>query len=577
MLLRTGHGEAPLPEFSKLPRRLARSLCGAGIVLGTLFFAAALTPTLIPRSYLTQGALAGLCFAIGYGCGVAWRALWRYLELPEAPPRFQSRVNVVLAVFSAFVVVASLWQAAAGQNAVRAVMGMEPETAHPFKTSAVALIVFLAALALARLFKLIARLVGTGIRRFVPRRVANVAGILIAVAVFWFAASNLLVPTVFRMLDSSYSQWDALFEPERAQPADPGKTGGAQSLVRWNELGRTGRRFIASGPTAKAIEAVTRRPAREPIRVYVGLRGAATARSRARLALDELRRQGGFERSVLIVITPTGTGWIDPSAIDSVEYLHDGDVASVATQYSYLNSPLSLLAQPQYGDEAARALFTEIYGYWTTLPKEKRPRLYLHGLSLGAMNSQASAEWFETIGDPIAGALWSGPPFKSQLWRSITAGRNAGTPQWRPEFRDNRFARFMNQHGTTVPADAAWGPMRIVYLQYASDAITFFDYRDLYRRPDWMNAPRGPDVSPSLSWYPIVTMLQLALDMIVANKAPMGYGHVYAPEHYVDAWVAVTNVQSWSPDALAALKQHLGAAARGGAAGVVERYEDRGG
>src|SRR5262249_44720829 len=162
------------------------------------------------------------------------------------------------------------------------------------------------------------------------------------------------------------------------------------------------------------------------------------------------------------------------------------------------NSPLSLLAQAEYGADAARALFAEIYGYWTTLPREKRPRLYLHGLSLGAMNSQLSAEWFETIGDPIAGALWSGPPFKSQLWRAITEGRIVGTPQWLPAFRDSRFARFMNQNGPTVPADAPWGPMRFVYLQYASDAITFFDYRDLYRRPDWMRPPRGPDVSPDL-------------------------------------------------------------------------------
>ena len=75
--------------------------------------------------------------------------------------------------------------------------------------------------------------------------------------------------------------------------------------------------------------------------------------------------------------------------MDSVEYLHDGDVASVAVQYSYLNSPLSLLFQPEYGADAARALFAEIYGYWTTLPKDKRPKLYLHGLSLGAMNSES--------------------------------------------------------------------------------------------------------------------------------------------------------------------------------------------
>ena len=73
------------------------------------------------------------------------------------------------------------------------------------------------------------------------------------------------------------------------------------------------------------------------------------AQARAKLALDELKRQHGFDRSILIMITPTGTGWIDPAAMDSVEYLHDGDVASVAMQYSYLNSPLSLLFQPEYG------------------------------------------------------------------------------------------------------------------------------------------------------------------------------------------------------------------------------------
>jgi uncharacterized membrane protein len=340
-----------------------------------------------------------------------------------------------------------------------------------------------------------------------------------------------------------------------------------------------GRRFVASAPTARQIAAISGRAAREPIRVYVGLRSADTARARARLALVELQRQGGFDRSILIVITPTGTGWIDPAAIDSVEYLHNGDVASVALQYSYLNSPLSLLVQPEYGADAARALFAEVYGYWTTLPKDKRPKLYLHGLSLGALNSQQSADLFEMIGDPIAGALWSGPPFNSRPWRSITDGRNAGSPQWLPEFRDGRFVRFMNQNGSTIPTEAPWGPMRIVYLQYGSDAITFFDYRDLYRRPDWMRPPRGPDVSPRLRWYPVVTMLQLALDMMVANGTPMGYGHVFAPEHYLDAWVAVTDAPGWTSEALAALKRHLAAEARRTVrgSGAEDPYADRGG
>jgi len=539
------------------------SLSGVGLVLGALFFAAALTPTLVPRSSLTQGVLAGACFAIGYAAGVLWRWLWRYLELPEPSSRIRSITNALVAVACLLVVIMFLWRAVEWQNSIRTVMKMEPvETAQPLKTSAIALITFFVLLALARLFNLVTHFLSAHIRRIIPRKIANALGLLVATLLFWSIANNFLIRTAFRTLDSSFREFDALIEPERPQPTAFGKTGSPASLVRWNELGRAGREFVASGPAAAQISTFTGRPARDPVRVYVGLRGADTPRGRAKLALHELERQGGFDRSTLIVITPTGTGWIDPAAMDTVEYLLDGDVASVAVQYSYLNSPLSLLFQPEYGTEAARALFAEIYGYWTTLPKDTRPRLYLHGLSLGAMNSEKSAELFETIGDPIAGALWSGAPFESHIWRSITENRNEGSPAWLPQFRDGRFVRFMNQNGPTVSADAPWGPMRIVYLQYASDPIVFFDYRDAYQRPAWMKPPRGPDVSPDLRWYPVVTMLQLALDMAVATSTPMGYGHIYAPEHYVDAWVAVTDVRHWSPDALARLKDHLGNAAR---------------
>src|SRR5262249_11954022 len=142
----------------------------------------------------------------------------------------------------------------------------------------------------------------TQIRRVIPPKVANAAGLLLAALLFWSIANNFLIRTAFNALDSSFREFDALHEPERPQPTAPGKTGSTASLVRWDELGRAGREFVVSGPSAAEIGAFTGRPARDPIRVYVGLRGADTARGRAKLALDELKRQGGFERSTLIVI-----------------------------------------------------------------------------------------------------------------------------------------------------------------------------------------------------------------------------------------------------------------------------------
>src|SRR5262249_8783033 len=159
-------------------------------------------------------------------------------------------------------------------------------------------------LALARLFGLVTHFLSAHIRRFIPRRVAYVLGLLVAALLFWSITNNLLIRTAFRALDSSFREFDALIEPERPRPTASGKTGSTASLVRWDELGRAGREFVASGPDAARISTLTGRPARDPIRVYVGLRGADTARGRAKLALDELKRQGGFERSTLIVITP---------------------------------------------------------------------------------------------------------------------------------------------------------------------------------------------------------------------------------------------------------------------------------
>lgn len=573
------HGPARrLPDFF---RSHLESLSGVGLLLGTLFFAASLTPTLVPRTYVTQGVLAGACLATGYGLGVLWHWLWAYLELPEPRARAARVTNALITALCLSVLILFLWRAADWQNTIRALMKMEPVTsAHPFKVSATALVTFFALLALGRLFKRVARAVSAQVRRVVPRRVANVTGAAIAILLFWSLANNVFFRAALHVLDASFREYDALMEPERPQPADAAKTGSPASLIAWKQLGRAGREYIASGPSAADIRAQTGRDAQDPIRVYVGLPGADTARARARLALDEMKRVGAFQRSALVVVTPTGTGWIDPAAMDTVEYLLHGDVASVAIQYSYLSSPLSLLAQPEYGAEAARALFAEIYNYWTALPRHNRPRLYLHGLSLGAMNSARSAELFEMIGDPIHGALWSGPPFESRVWRAVTDARNPGSPAWLPELRDGAFVRFMNQNGSPVPADAPWGPMRIVYLQYASDAVTFFDYRDLYRRPAWMDPPYGPDVSPDLRWVPVVTMLQLALDMSVSTHTPIGYGHVYAPQHYADAWLAVTGAQGWTDEALAALKRHLierMRASMGGGDGEEAASDHRGG
>jgi len=62
----------------------------------------------------------------------------------------------------------------------------------------------------------------------------------------------------------------------------------------------------------------------------------------------------------------------------------------------------------------------------------------------------------------------------------------------------------------------------------------------------------------------VLTMFQLLFDLMIATTSPMGYGHVYAPEHYIDAWIAVAGL-TVDPGEVAALKTRFAqAAAQGG-------------
>jgi len=195
-----------------------------------------------------------------------------------------------------------------------------------------------------------------------------------------------------------------------------------------------------------------------------------------------------------------------------------------------------------------------VYDHWRSLPPDARPRLYLHGLSLGALNSDLSHDLHQVIGDPYQGALWSGPPFNTPTWNAVTADRNPGTPQWLPQFRDGSVIRFTSQRNALQDTPAPWGPYRVVFLQYASDAVTFFDPRSLWRRPDWMNPPLGPDVAPDMRWIPVVSFVQLAFDVMLAVEPPKGHGHVYAFAHYVDAWASLTDAPGWTAQGLERLK-----------------------
>lgn len=515
-------------ELGRNYRTAVRSL------LGLLFFAASLTPSLIPRGAAVQGILGGLVMAIGYLIGQIVALLWRAADLPVLSGRpakvLTVAISIPLVAFFLWVLGSSLtWQ-----NDIRQKMGMEPEDALGLATILLlAVATFVIAYALGRLVASLFRLIRAWFHRIMPPRRANVLGFVAVVLILFVVTRDGIFDRVVTGLDESYEAAQELFQDAPPPPSEPRMTGSAESLIDWAAMGKYGREFVVSGPDAEDISTFTGQPALDPIRVYVGRANGETPQERAELALAELIRQGAFEREVLIVASPTGTGWIDPGLQDPVEYMHDGDIATVVAQYSYLQSPLALILETNTGLEQATALQDVVHGYWKTLPVDARPRFYVNGLSLGAWSSMHATNMFRLLDDPIDGAYWVGPPFSSAFWNYAQNQRNPGTPWVLPTIGDGSLIRYASHTSDGSEGGSDWGAMRIMFLQYSSDPVVFYEPYSLWRAPPWMNDPPAADTSKHLIFMPVVTQFQLALDLALSFGTPPGYGHAYYAQDYI--------------------------------------------
>lgn len=534
--------------------KFVRSISKIGLFVGILFFCAALTPSLLPRNPYVQGNLAGAAFMTGYFVGWAAVVFWRFLELPLMTKRPAYVASVALTIASLLGGTFTLGRMASWQNSIRELMDMPPvDSGFPFSVIGVALLTAMLVFLLSRAIIWLGAVISRVANRLFPRRISYVIGALIVVAILFSLVNGFILRVALRSMDDIFAAINQAIDEDIDLPAWMALNPQTQS--KWEDIGRHGQRFLTNGPDQAEIAAFTGKEATDPVRVYVGYEMAETPKERAEIALSEMIARGGFERSVIVAATPTGTGWLDPSAIQPIAYLLHGDLAIVATQYSYLPSWLTLLIDPDRSRREARALFNAIHGHWAKMDPDTRPDLYLFGLSLGALGSEASSELLALLSNPIDGAFWAGPPFASTIWKQVVRSRNEGSAQWQPVYQNSEHIRFQTKNGFAVPAGTPWDTLRIVYLQHPSDPMIFFSPSLSFSAPAWLGSDRGPDVSPKFRWLPIVTFLQVAFDIPMATSVPAGYGHTYTPASYIDGWLAVMGPRNWTKNDTERLKQ----------------------
>ncbi len=357
--------------------------------------------------------------------------------------------------------------------------------------------------------------------------------VTVAIVVLVVAFTNrVVIDGLVGGIDTTFAAGDQTTEVGVQQPTSALQSGGPGSLAPWNTLGRQGRSFVGGVTTTEQLQAFAGPGVKvtEPIRAYVGLDSAPTPKARADLAVAELERTGAFDRSVLCVVTVTGTGWINPVAAAALEHLRNGDTAIVGQQYSHLPSWISTLVDQDNAVEAGQALNDAVYAKWSTLPVATRPKLIVFGESLGSFGSEAAFDGGGASASVQAattrsdGVLWVAPTNGNPVWGQVTDARDPASPVWQPVDGDGRQVR-VAINPEQLPIAPPDHPPTVVYLQHASDPVTWWNPSIAWAPPAWTRDPRGPDIPSQLGWFPFVTWTQVSADLIEGFNTPPGHGH----------------------------------------------------
>jgi len=505
-----------------------------------------ITPSLLPRPWFFQGLITGIALAVGYGFGLLVAAIYHKL--------FKFRVNdknkrdLWVALITGWIIATVFlhWKAQEWQSEIRELVNMEPvESTYGLRVAALAILFGLALLGIARGTRRTTIRISGFADRFLPKKLSKPAGVLSMVLIYVLIFNIFFYQIFTNISDNLYSNKNSATTVEASIPKTDKKSGGPESLVSWESLGRQGRIFVGRGPSIKDIEKFSGEEAKQPIRVYVGKETKPTAKTRADLAVKELERTGAFDRKILVIANTTGSGWLEPQAVDSIEYMYGGDSAIVSTQYSYLPSWIAFLVEKEKAKDSGQALFNAVHDKWSKLPENDRPKLVTYGLSLGAFSAQTAFTSIDDVIKKTDGALFVGSPSDSEEWSKITKNRDSGSPQILPVFQEGKTIRFAANADDIQADQSNWQEPRVLYLQHATDSVVWFDFKLIYERPDWLKEEPGSDRIDDMGWYPVVTFFQVTVDQMLSVAPPAGHGHNYG-NVMVASWAAIAKPEGWT-------------------------------
>ncbi len=529
-----------------------------GLVLGTLFVYTSFLPSLLPRGWVLQGVISGVVFTAWYGIGMIISHYVRKSHLKELPADQKSYIRnwtfPALGVgYAVALIVGYNWQIQVNQLVGQSFNNYWWLIGTPIVSLLIIAFIMLVARSIRSLYVWLGRLIAKKVPKWLAYSVAWIGTLLIV----WGILSGFLVSNAMSALNTAFSAKNDTTDAGIVQPTNQHQSGGPESLIAWDTLGRQGRKFVGKAKTPQQLAAFSHLPAMVPVRIYSGIKSGTTAAERAQLAAEDLKRAGGYKRKIIVVVTTTGTGWVDEQGVDPVEYMYNGDSAIVAMQYSYLPSWLSFLVDKSKAKEAGIELYNAVYDQWLKLPADQRPKIVVFGESLGSFGSEAAFPTKAAFQATSNGAVWVGPPHSNSSWQQVTANRDTGSPEILPVVNNGQIVRFANLPADLKKPGSDWQHPRATYLQNPSDPIVWWSPYLIWQQPDWLKEPRGADVSPATRWLPWVTFWQVTGDMVFSTGVPDGHGHNYGTLP-TNAWSQVAPPTGWTDQKTEALTAELG-------------------
>jgi uncharacterized membrane protein len=337
-------------------------------------------------------------------------------------------------------------------------------------------------------------------------------------------------------------------EPAYSEPPDsPYVSGGPKSMSPFFEVGLQGRRYLTDVVTPELIESTLGERAKaHPIRAFIGVNSQPLYPSgRSEMMLDELERLGAFDRKYLLLVCPTGTGWVDQTMIESAEILTRGDIATACIQYG--RGPSFLEVQKVHlGRTQFRGLLWGVRERLRGTPEEKRPKVLVFGESLGSWSSSdvvmhQGIEGFDHYG--IDRALWFGLVGLAKWSKTgMRQGSSALVPPGTVEAFDN-FEEYEKL------SEEARKKLRAVIVDHDNDPIAQMSFRWAVKRPPWLDgSQRGRNVPEGMQWIPLITFVQIMVDAMNAMRTVPGqfksFGHDYRGDtaHFVHAAYQLADV-----------------------------------